>query len=347
VSAAGRSLLARAAPLALPDAQRRMLDALPVVAFDEALATRGVARLVGRPLEVLQVNVGKKCNQTCRHCHVDAGPDREEEMSAATMADAVALLARAPTIHTVDITGGAPELHPGFRGLVETARALGKRVIDRCNLTILTTAPYADLAAFLADHQVEVVASLPAAREAQTDRQRGDGVFARSIAGLRALNAAGYGQGDPARRLVLVSNPVGAFLPAAQTSLEREWKRELATRHGVHFDALLCLTNMPIGRFLEWLETSGNLVPYIDALARGLNPAAVPAVMCRNQVSVAWDGTVYDCDFNQMLELPPRAGAQHVRDLDPEAWSRRDIATAAHCFGCTAGAGSSCGGALT
>lgn len=324
-----------------------MLASLPVVAFDDALGARGVAPLVGRTLEVLQVNVGKKCNQTCRHCHVDAGPDREEEMSAEVMAEAVALLERAPTIHTVDITGGAPELHPGFRGLVERARALGRRVIDRCNLTILTTGPGANLAAFLAGHEVEVVASLPHVREGQTDRQRGDGVFGKSIAGLRALNAAGYGRGDPARRLVLVSNPVGAFLPAAQASLEREWKRELAARHGVHFDALLCLTNMPIGRFLEWLESSENLVPYVDALARGLNPLAVPAVMCRNQVSVAWDGTVWDCDFNQMLELAPRGGAMHVRDLDPAAWSERAIATAAHCFGCTAGAGSSCGGALT
>jgi radical SAM/Cys-rich protein len=346
VSAGARSLLARASPLAEPAVQRRTLGSLPVLGFDDALVARGLPPLHASALEILQINVGKRCNQTCRHCHVDAGPDRPEEMSAETMAEAIALLDRAPGIHTVDITGGAPELHPGFRGLVEAARARGKRVIDRCNRTILTTGPYRDLAAFLGAHQVEVVASLPHVREGQTDRQRGDGVFVKSIDGMRALNAAGYGRGDPARRLVLVSNPVGAFLPAAQASLEREWKRELAARHGVGFDALLCLTNMPIGRFLEWLETSGNLVSYVDALARGLNPAAVPAVMCRNQVSVAWDGTVYDCDFNQMLELPPRDGRLHVRDLDPAAWSARAIATAAHCFGCTAGAGSSCGGAL-
>lgn len=343
---ATRSLLAQAAPLAAPEAQRRALAALAVPAFDDALAARGVGLLRGLPLEVLQVNVGKKCNQTCRHCHVDAGPDREEEMSAAVVDDVIALMDRAPSIHTVDITGGAPELHPAFRRLVVEARARGKRVIDRCNLTILTTAPYADLPAFLAAHEVEVVSSLPHVRAANTDRQRGDGVFEKSIAAMRMLNAVGYGHGDPRHRFVLVSNPVGAFLPAAQTSLEREWKRELGAKHGVSFDALLCLANMPVGRFLEWLDSSGNLVPYLDALVRGLNPAAVPAVMCRNQVSVSWDGQVYDCDFNQMLELGPVAGAVQVRDLDADAWATRAIATAPHCYGCTAGAGSSCGGSL-
>lgn len=342
-----RSLLARAAPLASPAAQRDALAALAVPAFDDALAARGVPRLVGRELEILQVNVGKQCNQTCRHCHVDAGPDREEMMPADVVDDVIALMDRVPTIHTVDLTGGAPELHPRFRDLVAAARARGKRVIDRCNLTILTTGPYRELPAFLAAHEVEVVSSLPQARAAGTDRQRGDGVFERSIAAMRMLNEVGYGQGDPRRRFVLVSNPVGAFLPSAQASLEREWKRDLAAQHGVTFDALICLANMPIGRFLEWLASSGNLVPYLDQLVRGLNPAAVPAVMCRNQVSVGWDGRVFDCDFNQMLELPPHTEAQHVRDLDAAAWAARAIATAPHCYGCTAGAGSSCGGALT
>ena len=184
-------------------------------------------------------------------------------------------------------------------------------------------------------------------REGQTDRQRGDGVFERSISALRLLNAAGYGAGDPRRRLVLVSNPVGAFLPAAQASLEREWKRELADRHGVRFDALLCLANMPIGRFLEWLESSHNLTRYLDTLVARLNPRAVPGLMCRNQVSVAWDGAVYDCDFNQMLELAPEGGPQHITGLDASRWSEREISTELHCYGCTAGAGSSCGGALT
>jgi radical SAM/Cys-rich protein len=220
------------------------------------------------------------------------------------------------------------------------------RVIDRCNLSILTTGPHRDLAAFLAERGVEVVASLPHVRERDTDRQRGERVHERSIEALRMLNAVGYGRGDPRRRLVLVSNPVGAFLPSGQASLEREWKRELAARHGVAFDALLCLANMPIGRFLEWLHSSTNLVTYLDALVAGLNLETVPRLMCRNQVSVAWDGQVYDCDFNQMLELAPRTGRLDVRDLDPIAWSERAIATAPHCYGCTAGAGSSCGGAL-
>lgn len=343
---ATRSLLAQVVPLATPAAQRRALAALAVPAFDDALAARGLPRLTGLPPAILQINVGKRCNQTCRHCHVDAGPDRDEVMSDAVVDDVLALLDRAPAIHTVDLTGGAPELHPRFRDLVIAARARGKRVIDRCNLTVLTTGPYRALPGFLADHQVEVVSSLPHVRAASTDRQRGDGVFEKSIAAMRLLNEVGYGAGDPARRLVLVSNPVGAFLPAAQASLEREWKRELAGKHGVHFDALLCLTNMPIGRFLDWLDSSGNLVPYLDALVRGLNPAALPAVMCRNQISVAWDGQVYDCDFNQQLELAPAAGPVQVRDLDPAAWGARAIATAPHCYGCTAGAGSSCGGAL-
>ncbi len=335
-----RSLLA-------PATQRRTLADLALPTFDAALAARGLAPLHAAPTRVLQLNLGKRCNQTCRHCHVDAGPDRVEEMSPEVITAALAFLDRTPTISTVDITGGAPELHPGFRGLVDAVVGRGLRVIDRCNLTILLAPNYRDLPAFLGARGVEVVASLPHVREGQTDRQRGDGVFERSLAALRLLNTAGYGSGDPRRRLTLVSNPVGAFLPAAQASLEREWKRELALRHGVHFDALLCLANMPVGRFLEWLETSNNLVPYLDVLVARLNPRAAPALMCRDQVSVAWDGLVYDCDFNQMLELPPEGGPLHITELDPERWKTRKISTALHCYGCTAGAGSSCGGALT
>jgi radical SAM/Cys-rich protein len=316
------------------------------VTFAATVLARCGEPLRARSLGVLQLNVGKVCNQRCAHCHVDAGPDRTERMSDAVLADALALLDRAPGIHTVDITGGAPELHPRFRWLVDEVVARGRRVIDRCNLTILTTAPFAELPAFLAARGVEVVASLPHAREAATDRQRGDGVYARSIDALRRLNAVGYGAGDPRRRLVLVSNPVGAFLPAGQASLEREWKAELAARHGVTFDALLCLTNMPVGRFLAWLDGSGNLAGYLARLEAGFNPATVPALMCRDQVSVAWDGTVYDCDFHQMAELAPVGGAMQLRDLDPARFAAREIATAPHCYGCTAGAGSSCGGAL-
>jgi radical SAM/Cys-rich protein len=310
------------------------------------VARRCGAPLAARALAILQLNVGKRCNQRCAHCHVEAGPDRTEEMSDAILADALALLDRAPGIHTVDITGGAPELHPRFRWLIDEVVARGRRVIDRCNLTILTTARCAELPAFLAARGVEVVASLPHPRAAATDRQRGDGVFARSIEALRRLNDAGYGAGDPRRRLVLVSNPVGAFLPAAQASLEREWKRELGLRHGVSFDALLCLANMPVGRFRDWLDGSGNLAGYLARLEAGFNPATVPALMCRDQVSVAWDGRVYDCDFHQMAEVAPAGGPLQVRDLDPASFAARAIATAPHCYGCTAGAGSSCGGAL-
>jgi radical SAM/Cys-rich protein len=221
-------------------------------------------------------------------------------------------------------------------------------VIDRCNLTILETAAHRDLPEFFARHDVEVICSLPHYRALATDRQRGEGVYEKSIAALRRLNAVGYGAGAPGRRLVLVTNPVGAFLPPAQTSLEAEWKRELLAAHGVRFDALYTITNMPIARFLEWLVDSGNLADYMARLVAAYNPAAAAGVMCRNTLSVGWDGRLYDCDFNQMLELPIAAAAgRQVRDLDVAALSARAVVTGPHCFGCTAGAGSSCGGATT
>lgn len=340
------SLLARRAPLALPVRQREALDSLERVApFEEALAGAGLWPLRASAVEVLQLNVGKLCNQTCRHCHVDAGPDRDESMSRETMERCVEVL-EASAIPTVDITGGAPELHPHFRWLVERCTALGRHVLDRCNLTVLALPSQRDLPAFLARHRVEVVCSLPHYRATSTDRQRGDGVYERSIEGLRRLNEAGYGQGHPARRLVLVTNPVGAFLPGSQRSLEDEWKRELARLHGVHFDALYTITNMPISRFLEWLVDSTNLESYMERLVQSFNPLAARGVMCRTLVSVGWDGRLHDCDFNQMLDLEVEAGApRHVRDFDAAALASRRIVVGRHCFGCTAGAGSSCGGA--
>jgi radical SAM/Cys-rich protein len=276
---------------------------------------------------------------------VDAGPDRREVMSRETMRLCLDALARS-AIPTVDLTGGAPELNPDFRWLVEQVRGLGRRVLDRCNLTVLETPPGRDLPEFFAAQGVEVVASLPHWRALSTDRQRGEGVFERSLAALRRLNAVGYGDGRSGLRLTLVTNPVGAFLPGGQASLEAEWKRELARLHGVCFDALWCLTNMPISRFLEWLEESGNLEGYMARLVEAWNPAAARGVMCRTTLSVGWDGALYDCDFNQMLELPLAAPApRHVRDFDPAALAAREVVTARHCFGCTAGAGSSCGGA--
>ena len=249
----------------------------------------------------------------------------------------------------MDITGGAPEMHPGFRRLVEECRALGRHVMDRCNLTILETPSHRDLPAFFAKHRVEVVCSLPHYRAPSTDRQRGDGVYEKSIAALKRLNEVGYGDGHEKNglRLVLVTNPVGAFLPGAQVSLEAEWKRELLRNHGVRFDALFTITNMPISRYLEWLIESGNLDGYMERLVAAFNPGAARGVMCRNTISVGWDGTLYDCDFNQMLELPVASTARHIRDFDLEALAAREIVVDRHCFGCTAGAGSSCGGATT
>lgn len=250
-------------------------------------------------------------------------------------------------IPTVDITGGAPELHPEFRWIVEEVRRRGRHVIDRCNLTILETGPFRDLPQFFADHEVEVVCSLPHYRAPSTDAQRGDGVFASSLRALRRLNEVGYGLGDPKRRLVLVSNPVGAFLPANQRSLEAEWKRELRRLHGIEFDALFCITNMPISRYLEWLESTSNLTAYMDRLVLAFNPAAVAGVMCRTTLSVGWDGALYDCDFNQMLELPLTSRRNTIFDVELDELAGRTIAVDRHCFGCTAGAGSSCGGSTT
>jgi radical SAM/Cys-rich protein len=335
-------------PLASGRAQRRRLAELPIArSFEAALAGAGLAPLAATGLEVLQVNVGKKCNQTCRHCHVDAGPDRTEMMSAEVIDICLRVLDESG-IPTLDITGGAPELHPEFRRLVEAASALGRRVIDRCNLTVTRLPNYRWVPCFLARHRVEVTASLPYHQSRQTDAQRGDGVFEESIAALRELNALGYGRPGSGLVLNLVSNPVGAFLPPDQRAAERDWRRELERRHGVVFDRLFTLTNMPISRFLEYLEEKGQTEAYLDRLIGSFNPQAAAGVMCRTTLSVAWDGTLYDCDFNQMLDLPlgqdlPR----HIRDFDPARLERRVIALGPHCFGCTAGAGSSCGGAVT
>jgi radical SAM/Cys-rich protein len=350
-----RSLRARHSPLASTREQRSTLDGLALGMarhagdFEAALASAGWTGLHPAPLEIFQINLGKLCNMTCRHCHVDAGPDRTDEMmDRATVEACLAALDRTAA-HTVDLTGGAPELNPNFRYLVDQAAARGKHVIDRCNLTVLLIASLRDLPAFLAERGVEIVCSLPHWRRRNTDAQRGDGAFEKSLAALGVLNTLGYGRGDPRRRLTLVANPVGAFLPSNQASLEREWKEGLLRAHGIVFDRLLTITNMPIARFLEWLEASGNLQRYMELIVNSFNPATVAGLMCRNTLSVAWDGRIYDCDFNQMLDLDARAdggGTFHVREFDPVALGRRRIVTGRHCFGCTAGAGSSCGGAI-
>jgi radical SAM/Cys-rich protein len=330
----------------MPEVQHDTLGRLRLACdFDEAVTRARQWPIKPRRIEVLQINVGKLCNQTCHHCHVDAGPDRREVMTRETMTLCLEALEKT-TIATVDITGGAPELNPNFRWLVTECRARGRHVIDRCNLTVLELASQQDLAAFLADHQVEVVCSLPHYRAPNTDRQRGTGVYEKSIAALKRLNAVGYGNGSSSLRLVLVTNPAGAYLPGSQGSLETEWKRELWRLHGIRFDALYCITNMPISRFLEWLIDSGNLETYMERLVAAFNPAAVSGLMCRSTLSVGWDGQLYDCDFNQMLDLAVEPGApRHIRDFELAVLEDRSIVVGRHCFGCTAGAGSGCGGA--
>jgi radical SAM/Cys-rich protein len=332
-------------PLADAATQRATLEALPLGrSFDEALDAARWSPLRAGGVSVLQINVGKRCNQACRHCHVDAGPDRVEVMPDAVI-DACLALLDAGDVPTLDITGGAPELHPRFRSIVERARRLGRHVIDRCNLTITRLPRYADLPEFLAEHHVEVVASLPSFSAGQTDTQRGSGVFADSIAALRRFNELGYGVDGSGLLLNLVTNPVGAFLPGAQRSLEADWKRELQRRHSVVFNRLYTITNMPISRYLQYLIDSGNLQGYMERLAAAFNPAAIDGLMCRSMISVGWDGRLYDCDFNQMIELGLGAGSpQTIFDATTALLEGRRIVVGPHCYGCTAGAGSSCGG---
>jgi radical SAM/Cys-rich protein len=342
------TLLGRSNPLASATEQLRILDqpATPLP-FDLRLNQAGLFPLRATGITVMQLNVGKLCNQTCRHCHVDAGPDRIESMSRETAAQCLAALAQTD-IPTVDITGGAPELNPNFRWLVEQARGLGRHVMDRCNLSVLLLPSQADLAEFLAGHRVEIVASLPSYRAGQTDAQRGDGIFEKSLEGLRLLNQLGYGRPDNGLTLNLVYNPVGAFLPPRQEAIEAQFKKELRAKHGIEFNRLYTITNMPISRFLEFLIESGNYDQYMTRLANAFNPAAAAGVMCRSTLSVGWDGRLYDCDFNQMLELPVDHGApSHIRDFDLVQLHQRRIVTNNHCYGCTAGSGSSCGGTVT
>ena len=344
---ASTSLAHRRHPLAQASEQLALLDRggrLP--SFDDSMAEAGLGPLVASAVRTLQVNLGKLCNQACRHCHVDAGPDRREAMTRETILDCLAALDRG-RIPTLDITGGAPEMNPHFRWLVAEARALGTHVIDRCNLTILLAPGFEDLPEFLAGHEVEVIASLPCYLAENADKQRGDGVFDRSIEALRRLNALGYG--DPAGRLKLglVFNPAGPSLPPDQSKLEATYRRELRDRYGVAFSNLYTITNMPISRFLEDLAAEGKLDRYLELLVSAFNPSAVDGLMCRTTLSVGWDGRLFDCDFNQMLGLGLAPGAPaHIRDFDPARLAGRPITTAEHCHGCTAGAGSSCGGAI-
>ncbi len=296
----------------------------------------------------LQLNIGLRCNLACHHCHVESGPKRTERMERSGVARVIELLDQNPEVELLDITGGAPEMNEHFRWLVEEARRLRRRVIDRCNLTILLEPGQEDTAEFLAAQQVEVVASLPCYTKENVDQQRGRGVFAGSIEALQRLNALGYGREGSPLRLDLVYNPIGPFLPPPQKELAGRYRVELLELFGIEFNALLCITNMPIRRFAQQLERQGQSEVYMSLLVNHFNPDTLPGLMCRELVSVGYDGRLYDCDFNQMLEIELPGAARSIWEIDRFSdLDGQPIATGAHCFGCTAGAGSSCGGALS
>lgn len=328
----------------LEDSVRNTLG-LPL--FQQKMQDINLFPLKPTSLDIFQVNLGKMCNQVCKHCHVDAGPDRKEIMTRETMQECLDALA-ASDIPTVDMTGGAPEMNPHFRWFVEECRALGKHVMVRCNLTIIVANPkYHDLPDFYKKHNVEVVSSLPFYNADKTDRQRGTGVFKESVRALKMLNEVGYGKEGSGLLLNLVYNPAGAFLPGSQDNLKRQFKRVLRDEFEIEFNDLYAITNIPISRYLDYLISSGNFEGYMEKLINSFNPSAAQGVMCRSTLSVSWDGYVFDCDFNQMLELPVASPAhQHIRDFDGQALMEREIVLNQHCYGCTAGAGSSCGGAV-
>ncbi len=314
-------------------------------AFAKKIKDAGYPTLRPTRVEIFQINIGKLCNQTCAHCHVDAGPDRKEEnMSRETLELCLNILKKYDIV-TVDITGGAPEMNANFRWFVEECAKLGKKVINRCNLTILVANPkYYDLPAFFAKNKVNVVSSLPYFSKVRTDSQRGDGVFEDSIKALQMLNAVGYGVENSGLELDLVFNPSGAFLPGNQAALEAEFKSQLKRKFGIVFNRLFAITNMPISRYMEFLIQSGNYEDYMNLLVNAYNPSTVEGLMCRNTISVGWDGWLYDCDFNQQLELKVATPKNHLKDFDMDALLGRNIVLNQHCYGCTAGAGSSCGG---
>jgi radical SAM/Cys-rich protein len=346
------SLKRRNDPLSDAQEQLRILehgrsDSFRLPPFQQKLEGSGLYPLKSTGIQIFQVNVGKMCNQVCRHCHVDAGPDRKEIMTAETMQQCLDSLRKHPELKTIDLTGGAPEMNPHFRWFVEEIKKLGRHVMVRCNLTIiLANKKYHDLPQFFKQHGVEVISSLPFYTQDRTDRQRGDGVFEHSIEALQMLNAVGYGKEGTGLTLNLVYNPAGAFMPPPQAALEKEYKQALLQRYGIVFNTLFAITNLPISRYLDYLLQSGNYEKYMEKLANAYNPAAAANVMCRNTVSIGWDGFLYDCDFNQMLSLKVASAAKHISNFDLAELNNRDIVVGQHCYGCTAGSGSSCGGAV-
>jgi radical SAM/Cys-rich protein len=316
--------------------------------FAEKIEESGFFPLRPKKLEVLQINVGYMCNQVCEHCHVDAGPDRKEIMTWETMEQCLDVI-RNTGAHTLDLTGGAPEMNPNFRRFVDEASKAGiKDFIVRSNLTIITAnKKYNDLPQFFKEHNVHVVSSMPHWTKGKTDKQRGDGVFDASIKALEMLNEVGYGLPGSELRLDLVYNPSGAFLPGDQASMEKDFKKALMEDFGIQFHNLFAITNLPISRFLDYLIASDNYEDYMYQLVDAFNPTAVANVMCTNTISVSWDGWLYDCDFNQMLELKVASKVQHIKDYNEAILNDRQIIISQHCFGCTAGAGSSCQGSVT
>ena len=341
-----KSMKAYGEKLASPFEQLNILEELHNLPnFDEKYKLTGESGLKAGRIEIMQINLGKMCNQVCKHCHVDAGPDRKEIMTRETMELCLGALRNAEAA-TVDLTGGAPELNPNFKWFVSEIKKLNKHILVRSNLTILRANGFEDYADFMAENEVEIISSLPYYKSGYTDKQRGEGVFEQSIEAIRHLNELGYGKRDSGLVLNLVYNPVGAFLPPSQESLEKDYKRELAKNFGVSFNRLFTITNMPISRYLDYLLASGNFDVYMNKLVESFNPAAAFGVMCKFTLSVSWDGYLYDCDFNQMLELKVSGGSPvHISAFSEERLEGRKIVTGIHCFGCAAGAGSSCGGA--
>ncbi|MBK8550831.1 MAG: arsenosugar biosynthesis radical SAM protein ArsS [Ignavibacteria bacterium] len=343
-----KSLNFRHSELSIANEQIKILNKFSDRSFNSQLNKSGIEKLVSRKVEIFQINLGKMCNQTCKHCHVDAGPDRKEIMTRDTMQLCLEKLS-GTDIPAVDLTGGAPELNPDFRWFIVELKKMNRHIMVRCNLTIILSNPkFNDLPEFFAENNIEVVSSLPYYQKTNTDRQRGEGVFDKSIKALQMLNEIGYGKNGSGLILNLVYNPAGAFLPAPQHSLETDFKKELLDKFGIVFNNLYTITNMPVSRFLEYLIDSGNYEYYMEKLINSFNAAAAKNVMCTNTISIGWDGYLYDCDFNQMLEMKVLNNEKaHINNFDLTYLDTREIITGQHCFGCTAGAGSSCGGATS
>ena len=344
-----KSLYAQKHHFQFPENQIHYLEKNTPVKFEEKLQKQNFFPLTPKTLEIFQINIGKMCNQVCKHCHVDAGPDRKEIMTPETMALCLKSIELSGA-HTVDITGGAPEMNPHFRWFVEQISSLHKKIIVRSNLTIIVSNPqYNTLPEFFKQHNVEVISSLPYFTAQKTDTQRGEGVFEKSLKALKMLNKVGYGIDNSHLKLHLVYNPTGAFLPANQSALEKEFKEKLKKLYGIDFHNLYTITNLPISRFLHYLIETNNYNDYMEKLINLYNPLAAENVMCRNTISISWDGYIYDCDFNQMLEMKVETDSkyQHISFFHKNILSNRNIKVNQHCYGCTAGAGSSCSGNTT